>query len=206
MNKKGFIEDYEKALHGVWSSPKMIDYCVKKVDNVVKLDNGFLIAIDKESIKKDFCFGYSLSRYDSEDFDRANEMARYAGESENYFYNENMKHFRSLYDDLTYGEYHPAVCTQYYLNDESGAVIKSLAFLKGWEVCEMFGGSCYMDKVGGTTGTARGREYYILTKDDIAKVVAGVELAMKNHEKRVNTYLKKYGTKHVNSWSYWQDA
>lgn len=205
MNK-GFIEDYEKALHGVWSDQRMIDYCMKKVDNVVKLDNGSLIAIEKESIKKNFCFGYHDSRYDTESYDEANAMARHASESESYFYDENMRSFREMMDDLNDDSLHAAISTHYICNDASGEAIKSLTFLRGWEVCEMFVGSCYMDKVGGTTGQLNGRDYYILNDADLEKVKVGMAQAMKNHEKRVNTYLKKYSTKHVNSWSYWLDA
>lgn len=46
----------------------------KTLFTAVELSNGYLIPIEKSSIKKSFCFGYSLSRYDSEDYDRANEQ------------------------------------------------------------------------------------------------------------------------------------
>ena len=180
----------------------MVKYCLGKVDNVVKLDNGFLIPIDKRSIEKDFCFGYHDSRYDTESYDEANAMARHARESESYFFDENMKAFRS--EVKAFEEYYPVVSTMYY---SGGEKIKSVRFMRGWEICDLFGGSCYMDKIGGTyTKDATGRDVYILNDADIKKVLDGYKLAMANHEKRVRTYLKKYGTKHVNSWSYWLDA
>lgn len=203
MSKKGFIAEYEVEIRKAWSSPKMVDYCLRKTDNVVRLDNGYLIPIDKESIEKDFCFGYSLSRYDSESYDRANDMARYASESEAYFFEQNMKSFRRVMECFDEGLY-PVASRLYY---SGGDMLKSVRFYKGWEICDLFGGSCYLDEVKGKyVKDDRGNELYILNDKDIADLRAGYELAMNNHEKRVRTYLKKYGTKHVNSWSYWQDA
>lgn len=202
MRKKGFIEEYEAELRKVWSSERMVKYCLGKVDNVVKLDNGYVIPIEKESIEKDFCFGYHDSAYNSDSYDEANAMACYASESESYFFEENMKKFRSTIK--AFEEYHPVAMTAYI---SGGEYLKSIHFMRGWEICDLFGGSCYMDKVGGTyTRDGNGRDVYILNDEDIKKVLDGYKLAMANHEKRVRTYLKKYGTKHVNSWSYWLDA
>ena len=54
----------------------------KKANHIVELENGDIVVIEKPTIKKDFCFGYSDSRYDTEDYDRANEMAAHARTSE----------------------------------------------------------------------------------------------------------------------------
>jgi len=206
MNKKGFITEYENELHGIWGSQRMIDYCVKKVDNVVRLDNGFLIPIDKEHIEKDFCFGYHDSRYNTDDYDRANAMAAHARTSEEYFFDENMRGFREVMNNLDDNDLYPVVSMMYYSGGDANK-IKSFRFLRGWQICELFGGSCYLSEIGGKYVKDRdGHTIYILNEKDIASVKAGYELAMKNHEKRVRTYLKKYGTKHVNAWSYWLDA
>lgn len=201
--KKNF-DEYKKALENVWKKDgRMVDYCMKETDNVVRLDNGWLIPVEKEHLKKDFCFGYSLSRYDSDDYDRANEMARYASESEDYFVTENMASFRELMKDISDDDLFVGVATKYISGGEN---LKSVHFFRGWEVCDAFGGSCYLDKVSDSDIEYRGTTYHILSDADREKVKEGVAEAMKNHEKRVNTYLKKYGTKHVNTWSYWQDA
>ena len=67
---------YRNIIDEVFDHDKhMVDYCAKKIDQLVPLDNGMFIEIEKQSIKKDFCFGYSDSPYDTEDYDRANRMA-----------------------------------------------------------------------------------------------------------------------------------
>ena len=200
--KKNF-DDYKVALEEVWKKDsQMVDYCLKKTDNVVRLDNGWMIPIDKKNIEKSFCFGYHDSRYDTESYDDANKMADHARNSEDYFFNENMKGFRQELADFDDDNYHAVVRTMYISGGEN---IKSVQFLKGWEICDAFGGSCYMSEIGGKTINYRGSEYYILTKDEIEKVKEGISEAMKNHEKRVRTYLKKYGTSKVRAWSYWLD-
>lgn len=200
--KKNF-EEYKAELESVWGvGNHMVDWCLKKTDNVVRLDNGWLIPIDKKNIEKDFCFGYHDSRYDTESYDEANRMADHARNSEDYFFEENMKGFRRELADFDDDRYR-AVVSKLYIN--GGDNLKSVNFMRDYEICDAFGGSCYMSEIDGKTVSYRGVDRYILKKDEIEKIKGGISEAMKNHEKRVRTYLKKYGTKHVNSWSYWID-
>jgi phosphoglycolate phosphatase-like HAD superfamily hydrolase len=53
-------------------------------------ENGFYAEIEKPSIKKNFCFGYSLSSYDTESFDNAGRMAEHARTSADYFREKNL--------------------------------------------------------------------------------------------------------------------
>lgn len=41
-----------------------------------------------------------------------------------------------------------------------------------------------------------------LGEDDIQKIIDGFKEVRKAFEKRIDTYLKRYGTTKVNSWSY----
>lgn len=50
----------------VWhDDQEMIDFCLKEAGYIVELVNGDIIVIKKPKIKKDFCFGYSDSRFPS---------------------------------------------------------------------------------------------------------------------------------------------
>ena len=86
-------EEYTK----VWGArdSKMVDYCVNKVAEVAVLPNGELITVDKQTIKKDFCFGES-----GYDYDDAQAMASYARKSEDYFREKNMAYFNEWLKDL----------------------------------------------------------------------------------------------------------
>lgn len=53
----------------------MRKYYEKKIDRVVETEKGYLIAINKENIEKDFCFGYRLSSHDTEEYDKAQDAA-----------------------------------------------------------------------------------------------------------------------------------
>ena len=42
--------------------------------------------------------------------------------------------------------------------------------------------------------------------EELAIIRAAVQSAATAHEKRVETYLKRYGTSKVHTWTYWRDA
>lgn len=72
-------EEYLKIIAAeVWNNDKkMLDFISKKISQVIKTSKGYLIPLDKPEIETRFCFGYSLSRYDTEDYDRANNIVQY---------------------------------------------------------------------------------------------------------------------------------
>lgn len=74
----------------VWNE-KMTDYCTAKADVIVRMDSGDVFVIDKPRITKTFCFGYSDSPYDTEDYDRAARAAEHAYKSIDYFIQQNME-------------------------------------------------------------------------------------------------------------------
>ena len=189
MNQKELKKRYADILtHEVWkNSAHMVDYCVKKAGYIVELTNGDIVIIDKPSIQKDFCFGYSDSRYDTEDYDRANAMARHAQTSEDYFLSENLRDIERQINLLTgkeksgfdfylripyYGQPDDSQLkgiTTYYWYDEESA------------------------------------KYPKLCGEDRQRVIDGYKEVKTAFEKRLHAYLKRYGLSKVNSWSYWQD-
>ena len=78
----------------------MVDFCLKKIICLYCRIGGDIITIDKPSIQKDFCFGYSDSRYDTDDYDRANNMVDHASKSEEYFIKENLKSINNMINNL----------------------------------------------------------------------------------------------------------
>ena len=211
---------YRNIIDEVFDHDKhMVDYCAKKIDQLVPLDNGMFIEIEKQSIKKDFCFGYSDSPYDTEDYDRANRMACIAQSDEQYFIKENMKEFQDMLDCIDgVGEYdgwaRQIFCLgKHYTGQEEDSPYKAFIPMRVAYFLDAMGGSANLESVKGTTvrtkcftvGVNADTPLYVLTDKDLADIRAGYVRAMENHRKKVMAYLKKYGLKHVNSWSYWRD-
>ncbi|MBR4397056.1 MAG: hypothetical protein IKS93_04305, partial [Methanobrevibacter sp.] len=86
-NQKALKEEYKELLKDVWGNDeRMIDYCLKKNELLLKTEKGYILEIEKQGIKKDFCFGYRLSSYDTEEYDAANRMASHVQSDADYFF------------------------------------------------------------------------------------------------------------------------
>lgn len=190
MTQKELKAHYENVLRrDVWpKDEEMINYCVKKAAHIVLFESGDFIVIEKPSIKKDFCFGYSDSHTDTEDYDRANRMANHASKSEDYFIAANLRDITEKIERLKTNENNSRTyCTgiAYYKQPESSP-LKALVMVDK-----------YIDDMSQLTQ---------LTGEDLAKVIAGYEVVKAQFEKRLASYLKRYGLSKVKSWSYWRDA
>lgn len=211
MSKQKFdsnlLHAYQDALHSVWGNDQhMIDYCLKKTDDIVSIPNGLYFTIDKQEIEKNFCFGYSLSKYDNEDYDSANRMAAYAAQSQDYLIRQNLKHYLSILNTLENenGHTYMTVLQKAYPDYDVGN-LTGLNFYRMDAILEDQGGSACIEEIKGTIAYRFGQEYYILSDKDIEIVKAAIVRAMERHEKKVRAYLKRYGMSKVRTWSYWQD-
>lgn len=181
---------YQEILaNEVWkSSPDMVDYCLKEAAHIVELTNGDIIVIEKPRIETRFCFGYSDSRYDTEDYDRANAMADHAKKSQEYFIEENMKDINRTIGEMegTIHHWYEYRLRVKYTGQPEGSKLKCL------EVCRW--------------GDEYAKKYPEISAEDLQRVVEGYKVVKASFEKRLNTYLKRYGMSKVKTWSYWQDA
>ena len=175
----------------VWhNDQKMVDYCVKKAGYIVELEDGSILAIEKPSIEKNFCFGYSDSRYDTEDYDRANAMAAHAKESTEYFMKENMRDINNMIaslegnSDYLYHWVHRIRIP--YSGQPADSKLKAIHTFQSWD--------------------ENAQKYPALEGENLRRVIEGYKIVKADFEKRLQTYLKRYGLSKVNSWSYWQDA
>ena len=204
---------YEIYSRDVWKGDAhMSEYCVKKTAALAVLPGGELIPIEKQNIKKDFCFGYSDSRYDTEDYDRANRAAEYAAKSVDYFKEQNMQDFREVLDTLkeqSENEIPRDMCVirmvPYYGQPETSP-LKGLSFVRSWAVLEAHDYDCNMSElIGGEAFNLGGQCVRVPSVEELQIIISAYEEAAKDHEKKVNNYLKKYGLSKVRTWSYWQD-
>lgn len=178
---------YEDILRSeVWKDEKMVKHCLKEMGYIVGLENGDIIILEKPRIKKDFCFGYSDSSYDTVDYDNANDMAHHARKSEEYFIDKNLDQIRDTIKGL---------------KSKEGARFK-------WGISTKYTGQKENSKLKEIYQYDQfdGKEHTEVSKDDIDRVIQGYEEVEKAFNKRLKTYLKRYGLTKVNSWSYWKDA
>jgi hypothetical protein len=205
MDRAALASEFAK----VWGDgTKMQKYCVGKVAAVAELDDGTLIVIDKQGIEKNFCFGES-----GYDYDEALDAARHARQSESYFKAENMKAFVDALESIKEaktlnGRYILTYKKKAYTGQSDDCKIGYIEYKRITEVLEDNGGSAVIAELPGKVMHERGSgaEYRIMTAADIEKVESAYKTAAAAHEKRVETYLKKYGLSNVHAWTYWRDA
>lgn len=189
-SQKELKQKYAEILAAdVWhNDQRMVDYCVKTAGHIVELENGDIVAIEKPSIEKNFCFGYSDSRYDTEDYDRAQRMAEHAGKSVDYFLEQNLKGINSRIEELEKNDsgrwiYRIAIP---YSGQPKDSKLKAIWRLERWD-----------DKY---------QHLLLLEGENLQRVIEGYKAVRADFEKRLQRYLKRYGLSKVHSWSYWQDA
>lgn len=198
----------------VWDTDRMLNYCCGKVAEIAEFSDGSFIPVDKEHIKKDFCFGYSLSRYDSESYDTAGELADNARKSISHFINENMKEYERTLDALKerdftrscycYSDCIAVIMEKPYMS-QTGTLLKGLSFMSICDIIDAFGGSCFIEELPGKDFVYRDHHYHIPNDSELQIIIDAYERAAAGHLKKVNAYLKRYGLSKVHSWTYWQD-
>ena len=184
--KEKYLQLIEKE---VWQSKSMLDYCNKKISQIVETEKGYLLEIEKPSIETNFCFGYSDSRYDTEDYDRANDMAHHAKTCEQYFIDENLKALTHWIESLNKYE---AYLINHYSACPKDTKLKAIRFMSYWDIQNMT--------------EEQKQEYEPMSETDKQTLIKAYEVEIEKFKKRLNTYLKRYGLSKVHSWSYWQDA
>lgn len=173
--RKGYRAEIIK-IYGDDSS--LVEYCMKKAGAILKLDNGNYIEFETPSIKTRFCFGWHT--HDDEGYKDANRMARYAEESHEYFKSENLKEL-----DKQIAQFENGDKMYYYRNYRDYDV----------SICE----------VGTSSHWLWNEQAKEITANDYQRILAALKDEKIRFEKRLDTYLKKYGTSKIKSWSYWAD-
>lgn len=174
----------------IWVSEHMRSYCLKEVSNCVRTSFGGLIIFEKPKIETNFCFGYHDSMTDTESYDAANDACENFGEKQ--FLKKNlaeMQHALELYEYSTKHE-GPAVKQLYFARKYSSSNIYKDLFLNEYDV---------KDKAWMFDGLTKA------TEEDLQKCYAAQKQEYERFEKRLKSYLKRYGTKKLQTWTYWAD-
>lgn len=189
---------YRAELVKAWRTEKMVDYCAKKAGFIFEYAEG-LYEVDKPSIETSFCFGYGYNGISTDgDSREAAKMSEYAKTSEQYFIAMNLRgidrqisqlkniaaEMRQNWAEGSHPRYMVETGAHYYGQPED-------CRLKNFSVVDTF------------NGTPRGE----VCEDAnlVEMLIQAYERVREDFVKRLNSYLKRYGTSKVRSWTYLVD-
>ena len=182
----------------ILSNPDKQKHGLNVNDMAMMLPGGEIIVIGRESIKTEFCFGYS-SCGQGPTSEEARAACDYARNDERYFMAENLARLDCIIDKLT--------------NPDKGE--RRHLWIANW----------YRDGINkwnpefSDTPTdkpewldPRERSLYDngkmrpATDEEQTMLIEFYKLAHQAQEKRCRTYLKRYGLTKLRCWTYWMDA
>lgn len=183
-NQAALKEEYGKLLKDVWKDEKMIKYCLNKNELLIKTEKGYILGIEKQGIEKNFCFGYRLNSSDTDEYDAANRMANRAQSDSDYFIAENMKKFDEYVK--AFSDKDNRFFFQNNYHSQKNNILKNVNCVSYF----------YPEKP----------DMEFISENDRELILAAYKEYRERHAKKVQAYLKRYGTSKVRSWSYWEDA
>lgn len=152
------------------------------LDSLTELTTGEIVEIEKPEIKTTFCFGYGFcGRSSDEEQAEAGEMVMTARKSEKFFISENLKQI-----DVKIKE----------AEDETRN-----GYLLGTGILDGFYTICFMPEYKHSMYYGD-KPHKVISADDRAGYIVALKKCKERFEKRLQTYLKRYGLSKIESWSY----
>ena len=190
--QKELIARYRVALEDAWTGinrrtrqpqvdQHMVDFCINDTAVVVPLHDGMITVISKPRIEKDFCFGYSDCGQGPTHKEMSEEMDGARSNLAEYFIERNLEAFDRRYAELMVdSEWNPIVLGGKYYSQSKSNLLRSIT----------------TDHIENPEPT---------TAEDRENFRAAVKFVREGFVKRLNAYLKRYGTSKMKTWSYWID-
>lgn len=187
---KALLPEFKREMAKVWSDEHMLDYYeCKQFSYAVRLQNGGILKFKKPSIENRFCWadeGPSLDAY--------NRITSSEERLKQYFLRENLAQFDKDIEQLQSLSHDG---TTLYLQRESYSQTEPLNLWqwKAWSEWD----------VQENPSQYHG-DHMKMTEADRKTILEGVKHERDKFEKRLNAYLKRYGTRKLKTWTYWADA
>lgn len=187
-NYKELVEEYMNEIKKVWKDySRMIEYNRKILSSVHKLSNGGLISFDKPQIETSFCFGY---HHDSESMKNASNMSSHAQSNENYFIKRNLASFDDTLKDIEKEDTNIYIFRNQYANCNEPINIFDYYVLEYYQTQQPYYKRLNIE---------------VASEEDKKIIINAIKEERAKFEKRLRTYLKRYGLTKVRSWTYWLD-
>lgn len=187
--QKKLAELYRIGLAETWDE-HMINWCLKQAAYFVPINDGKgIIAIDKHHIETQFYSGYS-DIGQGMSYEENNKYMKDVNDSiEEYFINANMSSINSIINRLQEiidgSTSYKIVQRGHYTRQSVECCVRSFEVYHYW------------DSVPSDSEE--------LSIEDVKTLLEGYKLYKVDYKKRLITYLKKYGRKHIRMSSYWID-
>ena len=167
-----------KQFAKTWRNNDMVEYCVSHTSGYAEIGD-CIVTFDKPHIETWFCFGEH-----GYDYDEVNETCRKLSTDEDYFIAKNMREFnrlQKLIAETRQGYYKP-----WLVHHGDGSDLGYVTFTDIFE-------------------EPRGKDPLQLTSAGLDVYAELVADEREKFEKRLRTYLKRYGMSKCRFWTYWAD-
>lgn len=198
-SQKELKAEYTEQLKKAWDSPAMVKFCANEAGYIIEYNNK-LYSIEKPAIHTRFCFGYGFCGVsDEEEEAAANAMARKAESDVDYFKAENLRGIDETIKQLE--EIADEMGHNWAEGSHPRYMIKTGAHYSGQTP------DCKLEyfKIEDTFSALYRGGVLCYDVEFVRALIAGYQEVKKAFEKRLNTYLKRYGLSKVESWSYLSD-
>lgn len=190
---KALLEEYMQEYAKVWPNDKgMLDYERKKFSSAIRLQNGGILYFEKPSIDNAFCFhdeGPDYDYYRHLMADKEKRLAQYFLDRNLSGFDEDIERLKSLTKD----------CRRLYIQRQS--YTGETEPLNLWKWYSWSEWDVENEPYRYTPGT-----YEKMTDRDRKAILQAVKHEREKFEKRLQTYLKRYGVSKIRTWTYWADA
>ena len=171
-------DEYRKFYSGIKFDENGYKWAVSNIGGVVELDNGLLYTLEKPLVKTDFCFGYGVSDEESYRFavEGSNDVKQKLA-----FINANLRMFDRDHQYL-FKEKLFCFRIRNYCNYNEVGIVQI---------------ACVADAFYNQVGE--------VSDNDRRKIADEVGRMREGFRKRLEAYWKRYGAKHLRSWTYLVD-
>lgn len=176
----------------VWGRDEsMVEHCVKCASGYVDFGD-VLYVMDKPHVKTDFWFGEHTY-----DYDEVCERRDEASKSEKYFIRENIERnckaqdFIDCIDGKCHGTRKAYLFKKQYTCQDEDCRLGYVRFVNLWDSCDLW--------------DIQNRECREMTDDEVGVLREFCECEVAKFEKRLRTYLKRYGLSKCHFGVYWAD-
>ena len=173
------------------------DYWRKTAGQIVLLTNGGYFVVEKSRMETHFCFGYSTdyTGHEQSDAERARSAFARSGEA---FKRENLRALDETIAGLEAGKMDwmrlPVLRRESYCAESEPLNVWNLRWPQLSSLLEQYG----------PMTDAQIAEKCVSVEDK--EIILGAYRAEReDFSKRLDTYLKKYGTSKLHTWTYWRD-
>lgn len=197
-DEQTLLDEYMQEWTKVWKDKGMMDYNRKRFSGAVRLQNGGILFFEKPTMETKFCFHDEGPQYEHyKELMADEEMLK------RYFLRKNLDDFdegiKRLSDDREWADGYLHTDRGHRLYIQRLSYTSETAPLNLWKYIAL-------DEWDVQAHPSFYPGIEPMTEDDRKKILAGLRSERDKFEKRLQTYLKRYGTSKLHTWTYWADA